>query len=250
MRKISFNKLISKIALAVLIMLTTSCETLNQASQILAQSGIADPTVTEIGLGLKQALEIGTNLSSDRLSTKNGYLGNLAIKIAFPEEAQKVEKTLRSLGLNQLTDNVITSINHAAEDAAQQAKPIFIAAIKEMSIADASNILLSGQTDAATQYFKRVTSTQLRQKFSPVIKNSLTKVGATRYWGDVVNKYNLIPFVTKVNPDLEAFVTQKAIDGLFVEIAKEELKIRANVGARTGGLLQKVFAFADRKKVN
>ena len=239
-----------KIALLSGILIITSCDTLNQATQILNQSGFGNPTSSEISLGLKQALEVGTSLSSDRLSTKDGYLGNLAIKILFPEEAQKAERTLRSLGFNTLADNVINSLNRAAEDAALEAKPIFITAIRQMTIADASNILLGRQNDAATQYFKRVTSDQLRIKFQPIVQNSLTKVGATRYWGDVVNTYNQVPFVTRINPDLEAFVTQKAIDGLFLEIAKEELKIRTNISARSGTLLQKVFGYADRNRAN
>jgi hypothetical protein len=239
-----------KVGIITSMLLFASCETLNQATQILNQSGFGNPTSSEINLGLKQALEVGTNLSSERLSSKDGYLGNLAVKILFPEEAQQVEKTLRSLGFNNLADNVITSLNRAAEDAAQQAKPIFVSAIQQMTITDASNILLSGQNDAATQYFKRVTSNQLRLKFQPIIQNSLSKVGATRYWGDVINTYNKVPFVSHINPDLEAYVTQKAIDGLFVEIAQEELKIRTNIGARSGTLLQKVFGYADRNKTN
>lgn len=234
------------IAVAVSIFFLTGCDTLNQAGQVLAQSGIGNPTPTEISLGLKQALEFGTTYSSERLSAKDGYFGNIAVKILFPEEAQKAERTLRSLGLNQLADNVILSINRAAEDAATEAKPIFISAIKQMTIADATNILLGRDDDAATQYFKRVTSEQLRAKFEPIIQNSLTKVGATRYWGDVINRYNRIPLVSKINPDLEAYVTQKAIEGLFIEIAKEELKIRDNLSARSTPLLKKVFGYADR----
>ena len=239
-----------KVACLTGVLLITSCDTLNQATQILNQSGFGNPTSSEINLGLKQALEVGTNLSSERLSAKDGYLGNLAIKILFPEEAQKAERTLRSLGFNTLADNVINSLNRAAEDAAQEAKPIFTSAIRQMTIADASNILLGRQDDAATQYFKRVTSDQLRIKFQPIIQNSLTKVGATRYWGDFANSYNKVPFVTRINPDLEAFVTQKAIDGLFMEIAKEELNIRKNISARSGTLLQKVFGYADRNRAN
>jgi ribosomal protein L30/L7E len=238
-------KAVKFIFLSIFILAATSCDTLNQASQILVQSGM-NPTQTEIVSGLKQALEVGTNSGSDQLSIKDGYFGNLAIKILFPEEAQKVEKTLRSLGLNSLADNVILSVNRAAEDAAKEAKPIFVAAIQKMTIADATNILLSGNKDAATQYFKRVTSEELRTKFQPVIQNSLSKVGATRYWSSAVTSYNKIPLVTHVNPDLEGYVTQKAIDGLFVEIAQEELKIRQSTAARSTALLQKVFGYADK----
>ncbi len=222
-----------------------SCETLNQTAQILTQTA-GNPTSTEIALGLKQALENGTSYSSERLSTQNGFLGNAAIKILFPPEAQKAERTLRSIGLNQLCDNVITSLNRAAEDAAREAKPIFISAIKQMTIADASNILLSGQKDAATQYFQRVTTQQLIEKFRPVIQSSLGKVGATRYWGDAVTRYNQIPLVNDINPDLTGYVTEMAIRGLFHEIAQEELRIRENISARNTSLLQKVFGYADR----
>jgi hypothetical protein len=200
-----------------------------------------------MGLGLKQALEFGTNYSAERLSAKDGYLGNLAIKILFPEEARKVENTLRAVGLNSLCNNVITSLNRAAEDAAMEAKPIFVSAIKQMSFQDVTNILL-GQEDAATLYFKRTTSIALVDKFRPIINASLSKVGATRYWGDVVNSYNRLPLVKPVNTDLAGYVTDKAINGLFMEIAKEELKIRQNLSSRSTSLLQKVFAYADRQK--
>ncbi|MXV49575.1 DUF4197 family protein [Pedobacter sp. HMF7647] len=225
----------------------SSCDTLNQASQVLAQT-TANPTTAEIASGLKQALEVGTTESSEKLSATDGFFGNMAIKILFPPEAQKIEKTLRSVGLNQLCDNVILSVNRAAEDAAKEAKPIFIDAIKQMTITDASNILLSGQQDAATQYFKRVTSSQLQAKFNPIIEASLSKTGATKYWSTAVTSYNKIPLTSKINPDLDAYVTQKAIDGLFHEIAGEELKIRTNFSARSTGLLQKVFGFADKNK--
>lgn len=240
-----------KYSLSILVLCTglllSSCETLNQTAKVLNQS-LGTPTSTEIALGLKQALEVGTNTSAERLNAKDGFLGNMAIKILFPPEAKKAENTLRSLGLNQLCDNVITSLNRAAENAAAEAKPIFISAIKQMTIADATNILLGKQNDAATQYFKRVTNAQLTEKFKPVIQSSLGKVGATKYWSDVVSRYNQIPLVTDINPDLTAYVTQKAIEGLFVQIAQEELNIRQNFSARSTSLLQKVFGYADRQR--
>ncbi|MBC8053633.1 MAG: DUF4197 domain-containing protein [Sphingobacteriaceae bacterium] len=225
----------------------SSCDTLNQTAQILGQN-LGNPTSAEIALGLKQALEFGTNYSSERLSSENGYFGNAAIKILFPPEALKAERTLRSLGLNKLADNVILSVNRAAEDAAREAKPIFINAIKQMTIADASNILLGRQTDAATQYFKRVTTTELMQKFRPVIQTSLGRVGATKYWSDAITAYNQIPLTADINPDLSSYVAQKAIEGLFLEIAQEELKIRQNISSRNTSLLQKVFGYADRNR--
>jgi hypothetical protein len=205
------------------------------------------PSTLEIASGIKQALEIGTSRGADLLSAKDGFMGNLAVKILFPPEAQKVEKTLRTLGMGKLADNVILSLNRAAEDAAKEAKPIFVSAIKQMTIADATNILLGSQ-DAATNYFKRVTTLQLMEKFKPVINTSLAKVGATKYWGDATGQYNKIPLVKPLNTDLSDYVAQKAIDGMFIQVAQEELKIRDNLGARSTSLLQKVFGYADKNK--
>ncbi|GMQ24436.1 DUF4197 domain-containing protein [Algoriphagus sp. oki45] len=229
--------------------LLTSCTSTAQIGKLLdkAEQLAGNPTTSEISSGLKEALEKGTGISVDRLSLENGYLGNLDVKILFPEEAKQAERTLRNLGFGSLCDEVITSVNRAAEDAAQEAKPIFTAAIKQMSFQDVQKILLGSQ-NAATQYFQKTTSDSLSTKFRPVIEKSLEKVNATKYWDDLVTQYNKVPLVKKMNPDLTAYVTQKAIDGLFVEIAKEELKIRQNVGARTSPLLQKVFGYADRQK--
>lgn len=225
----------------------------NILKQVTGKSGgttgtaTGTPSAVEIGMGIKEALEIGTSKGADLLSAKDGFLGNMAVKILFPPEAQKVEKTLRGLGMGKLADNVIVSLNRAAESAAKEAKPIFISAIKQMTITDATNILL-GSKDAATNYFKRVTTAQLMEKFKPVITQNLAKVGATRYWGDAAAQYNKIPLVKPVNTDLSDYVAQKAIDGMFIQVAQEELKIRDNLGARSSSLLQKVFGYADKKK--
>jgi len=208
---------------------------------------IIQPTTSDIGLGIKQALEIGTSHGADLLSAKDGFLGNTAVKILFPPEAQKVEKTLRAIGLGSLADNVVVSLNRAAEDAAKEAKPIFLSAIKQMTITDATNILLGSQ-NSATEYFKRVTTSQLMEKFSPVVTTSLSKVGATKYWTDASTRYNKIPLVKPVNTDLSNYVAQKAIDGMFIQVAQEELSIRNNLGARSTTLLQQVFGYADKKK--
>lgn len=205
------------------------------------------PTTSEMGFGIKEALEIGISRGTDLLSAKDGFLGNAAVKILFPPEAQKVERTLRSIGMGSLADNVILSLNRAAEDAAKEAKPIFVSAIKQMTITDVTNILL-GQQDAATNYFKRVTTSQLMEKFQPVITTSLNKVGAAKYWGDAAGQYNKIPLVKPVSTDLSSYVAQKAIDGMFIQVAQEELKIRGSLGARSTPLLQKVFGYADQKK--
>jgi hypothetical protein len=217
------------------------------ASKSTATSATGTPTTSEMGFGIKEALEIGISRGTDLLSAKDGFLGNAAVKILFPPEAQKVERTLRSIGMGSLADNVILSLNRAAEDAAKEAKPIFVSAIKQMTITDVTNILL-GQQDAATSYFKRVTTSQLMEKFQPVITTSLNKVGAAKYWGDAAGQYNKIPLVKPVSTDLSSYVAQKAIDGMFIQVAQEELKIRGSLGARSTPLLQKVFGYADQKK--
>lgn len=204
------------------------------------------PTSTEIGSALKQALEQSSVKSADKLSTIDGFFKNAAVKILLPPEAQKAERTLRSLGMGKLCDDAILSLNRAAEDAVVQAKPIFVSAIKKMTLKDVTNILL-GQKDAATQYFKLATTTDLTEKFQPVIQSSLNKVNATRYYTVLANSYNRVPFTRKINPDIANYATQKAIDGLFVEIAAQELSIRQNLGgARSTPLLKKVFDFADK----
>jgi hypothetical protein len=157
---------------------------------------------------------------------------------------RKAEKTLRSLGFSKLCDDVVLSLNRAAEGAAKEAKPIFIDAIKQMTLQDVSNILL-GKPDAATEYFKRTTTVQLSAKFKPVIQVSLDKAGATKYYTSAATTFNKVPFVKKINPDISDYVTQKAIDGLFLEIAQEELNIRQNLSARSTPLMKKVFSFAD-----
>lgn len=197
-------------------------------------------TNTEVVDGLKQALQVGTQNSAKKLSTINGYLGNPLVKILMPPEAAKVEDALRRVGMGDKVDQVITSMNRAAEDAANKAVPIFVNAITSMSIQDAMSIL-RGDKNAATNYLRSKTYATLTILFKPEIKNSLDKVNATRYWSDVFTNYNRIPFVEKINPDLTAYVTGKALDGLFITIGQEEANIRANPGARVTDLLKKVF---------
>jgi len=151
-----------------------------------------------------------------------------------------MESKLRTVGMGKKVDEFNESMNRAAEKAASEAKPIFISAIKDMTVKDAINIV-KGSDNAATMYLKNTTSPQLIDKFKPVIKSSLDNVNATKYWSDLITIYNKIPLVKKMNPDLTAYVTGKAIDGLFVMIAKEELKIRKDPMARTSELLKKVF---------
>lgn len=194
----------------------------------------------EVGKGLKEALNQGVKKGVTQLNKKDGYLKDVQIKIPMPDEAKNVESNLRSMGQGEKVDEAIESMNRAAEDAAAGAKDIFVAAIKGMTLTDAMNIL-KGEDNAATNYLNKATYAALSEKFKPVIKVSLDKVGATKHWQTVFGSYNKIPFVTKVNPNLEDYVTKKALNGLFIQVAKEELNIRKNPEARATDLLKKVF---------
>jgi hypothetical protein len=190
--------------------------------------------------GIKEALVKGTGESVALVSKLDGYFSNPEIKIPFPENARSIESKLRSIGLGSKVDEVILTLNRAAEDAAKSAQQIFVSAITGMNISDALQIV-RGNNNAATQYLARTTTPELKVKFSPVIKSSLDKVDATRLWAELITAYNQIPFVARQNPDLTGYVTDKAISGLFTMIAKEELKIRQNPVARTTELLKRVF---------
>ncbi|MBS1486756.1 MAG: DUF4197 domain-containing protein [Bacteroidetes bacterium] len=214
-------------------------QAMSDANQVL---GTSQPlTSTDVGNGLKEALVNGISKGTDLVSQIDGYFKNPEIKIPFPPDAKKVEDKLRALGLNDQVDRFILTLNRGAEDAAREAKPIFIEAIKSMTIDDAWKIL-KGPSDAATQYLQKTSTTQLKTKFSPVIQNSLNKVNAAKYYSDLVDTYNKIPFVEKVNPDLNTYATDLAIRGLFTLVAKEEKNIRQNPVARTTDLLKRVFS--------
>ena len=190
--------------------------------------------------GIKEALIQGTGKSIELVSVKDGYFGNPEIKIPFPPEADMIENKLRLIGLGGEVDKVVLSINRAAEDAADEIKPIFISAIKEMSVHDALDIV-NGNNHAATNYLQKKTTNDIFRKIRPLIEHSLEKVNATKYWNSVVTTYNAIPLVKKMNPDLSEYVTDKAIEGLFVMISKEEEKIRKDPLARTSDILEWVF---------
>lgn len=195
---------------------------------------------TDVSSGLKEALIQGITKGSNSASAKDGFFKNPLIKIPFPPEARKVETRLRQLGMDKQVDNFVLTLNRGAESAAKEAKPIFINAIKNMTIQDAWGIL-RGKPNAATNFLKNTTSAQLTTKFKPVMQNALKKSNATKYYGDLVNTYNRIPFVDKVNPDLDDYATNLAIKGLFTLIEKEESNIRKNPTARATDLLKKVF---------
>jgi len=213
---------------------------LKKATSIVDQSqtGLSSG---DIANGLKEALQKGAQTGTAKLSSPGGFLENAALKIIMPPEAQKIESTLRKLGFNQLMDDMIVSMNRAAEDACKTAIPIFTTAIKEMTITDGINIL-KGTDTSATAYLRTKTNTALAQSFSPIIKTSLDKVNATQYWEKIITTYNKVPLIgKKMNPDLVAYVTDKSLSGIYTEIASQEKEIRINPAARTTELLRKVF---------
>lgn len=217
-------------------------QTIGEVNKAMGGSSEKPLTTAEVGDGLKEALVNGVSKGADLVSLTDGYFKNPEIKIPFPPEVQRVEKTLRDIGLGSEVDKFVMTLNRGAEDAAKQAKPIFVSAIKSMTIQDAWAIL-KGEDNAATEYLRRTTSTQLKDAFKPVIQSSLNKVNATKYYSDLVTRYNKIPLVEKVNPNLDDYATDKAIQGLFVMIAKEEKNIRKDPIARTTELLKRVFGY-------
>jgi Protein of unknown function (DUF4197) len=197
----------------------------------------------DVVAGLKEALQKGTEKSTQQLSSVNGFLQNVAVKILLPPEAQKAEQTLRNAGLGKLADDAINSMNHAAEDAAKSAAPIFLNAIQQMTIQDGWGIL-KGSDTSATHYLKDKTTDPLTTAFKPVIEQSLQKVNATKYWADFASAYNKLNLFgnNKLDTDLSSYVTAKALNGIFYEIGQQEIQIRKDPAARTTDLLKKVFA--------
>jgi hypothetical protein len=229
-------KTILFISLLSILVVLPSCDTLKQLA--------TEPTTAEISQALKQALEFGIREGADKLSTRDGYFKS-EFKILLPPEARSVTDKLKFIpGFSDVENIILEKLNRAAEDAAKSATPIFVNAIKEMTFEDAFNILM-GQNDAATQYLNTKTYDPLYNEFQPVIVTSLNKFNAIEYWADAVKAYNKIPLVEKVNPNLDEYVTDQALEGLFSMVAKKELQIRTDISSRTTELLKKVFAKQD-----
>lgn len=220
-----------------------SCAELQEVVNQLPQSGGVLRN-TDIASGLRQALDKGIEKQVSKLTLKDGYYKNELVKIILPEELQKVDKALRTVGLGNLADEGIKAMNRAAEDAVNEATPIFVNAVKDITFNDAKSILL-GENDAATQYLITKTKTELYNKFNPVINTSFSKVGADQIWSNLITRYNNLPLTSDVNPDLTDYVTNKALDGVFIMIAVEENEIRNKVSSRTTDLLRRVFALQD-----
>jgi len=241
------KKSILSLSFLLFSILFMSCTELQQiASQIptdTSTGGISGVSSMKIADGLKQALEIGVKDGVQKLSQKDGFFGNSMTKILLPEELQKVDKTLRSIGLGSLADDGLKLLNRAAEDAVTQATPIFTNAITSITFNDAKGILLGGD-NAATTYLQNKTQAQLFTAFKPKVENSLGKVGADRIWQQIITKYNT--FTGKnVTTDLNSYVTQEAIKGVFKMVEQKESGIRNNIGLRTTPLLQEVFGLQD-----
>lgn len=232
-----------KVALIIGITLFVSCTELQQVVNQLP-TGTTTLGNEEIGSGLRQALENGISKQVSRLTKTDGFFKNDLVKILLPEELRKVDKTLRDIGLDNLADEGLKVLNRAAEDAVAEATPIFVNAVKEITFTDAKAILL-GEDNAATTFLENKTTSELYDKFNPVIKSSFEKVGADKIWASLISKYNAIPLTSNVNPDLTDYVTQEALKGVFTMIAVEEKEIRTKSSSRTTELLKKVFAIQD-----
>jgi len=237
--------MIKKVLVLALVFQFMSCDSLQHVVNNLptdSSSGILSQA--QIGNGLKEALNNGIANQVSKLTATDGFYGNSLVKILLPEELQKVDSGLRKVGLGKLADEGLKVLNTAAGDAVKTATPIFVDAVKGITFTDAKNILL-GEQNAATTYLQGRTNTALYSQFNPVIKNSFNKVGADKVWTNIISKYNSIPFINKVNPDLTDYVTNQALKGVFTMIGVEEKGIREKVGLRSSTLLQKVFALQD-----
>jgi len=230
-----------KIILVFSVLLFSSCAELQTIAENYPQTGVSN---TEIASGLRQALDMGIEKQVTKLTEENGFYNNELVRITLPPELQKVDKTLRDVGLDALADEGLKVLNRAAEEAVKEATPIFVNAVQEITFNDARNILL-GQENAATLYLTGKTKEPLYSKFNPVVTNSLEKVGATQVWSNIISRYNSLPLTSNVNPDLADYVTNQALEGVYTMIAIEEKEIREKVSARTTNLLQRVFALQD-----
>lgn len=229
------------IAVIAVLFLSGCAELQSVVNNLPNQVGVDNTTIAS---GLRQALDFGIDKQVTKLTQEDGYYGNQLVKILLPEELQKVDNTLRSVGLGSLADEGLKVLNRAAEDAVSTATPIFVDAVKQITFNDAKNILL-GSDNSATQYLENKTNAALYAKFNPIIEQSFNKVGADKIWSNLITKYNALPLTNDVNPDLTDYVTNQALKGVYTMIAVEEKDIRTNTAARTTTLLQKVFALQD-----
>jgi hypothetical protein len=239
------------ILMGMLIPFLAQAQTKTSIKNLVSKVSNANPATTtsnaNIGAALKEALNKGVSNQVSKLTAMDGFLKNDAVKILLPAELQKVDNTLRQIGMGTLADEGIKVLNRAAETAVKESTPIFTKAISSITIADAKSILMGNQ-DAATAYLQKTTQTDLYAKFSPSVQASLSKVGADVVWSKIIAKYNAIPLISKVNPDLKGYVTDKTLEGVFKMISVEEKNIRTQPVFRTTSLLKSVFALQDGTK--
>lgn len=233
-----------KLILILTIFSLDTCAEMQPLLNQFPQQGVLSNT--DIANGLKESLNKGIEKQVTKLTQTDGFFKNELVKIMMPKELQSVDRGLRNIGLSGLVDDGIRILNRAAEDAVKEATPLFVDAVKQLTFNDARAILM-GDSNAATRYLQHTTSETLYAKFNPVIQNSFRKVGADQVWNNLISRYNQIPFVQKVNPDLTDYTTLKAMDGVFTMIEVEEQHIRGNINARSTELLRSVFAVQDKK---
>lgn len=209
-------------------------------------TGTKSITSLDIATGLREALTKGVTEQVSKLTKIDGFYKNEAVKILMPDELARVDRTLRKMGMGSLADDGIKALNRAAEDAVKEATPIFVSAIKNITINDAKSILM-GADNAATTYLQTSSTATLYAKLSPIVQTSIGKVGADVIWASIIKKYNTLPLVAKINPDINDYVTNKALEGVFKMITVEEKNIRGNLNSRTTEILKKIFALQDKK---
>ncbi|MBS3737855.1 MAG: DUF4197 domain-containing protein [Psychroflexus sp.] len=232
-----------KLVVLISIFSAVSCAELQSVAETVLEEN-AEITESQIGSALKEALLNGVEHQVTKLTSQDGFYNNEMVKILLPEELQKVDNTLRKIGLGDLADEGLKLMNDAASDAVKEATPIFVNAVKDMTFQDAKQILM-GDSQAATQYLEQKTTDELYKKFYPQVEQSLGKVGANQIWTTAINKYNTLPLTEDVEPNLSEYVTQQALEGVFTMIAVEETKIRNDINARTSDLLKRVFRLQD-----
>jgi hypothetical protein len=231
-----------KLSIFLLVFPLVSCAQLQQVVKNLPQ--VQQTPTVDIASGLREALTTGIDKQVSKLTQKDGFFKNELVRIGLPEDLRKVDKALRKIGLSSLADEGLKALNRAAENAVNEATPVFISAVKDIKFDDAKTILL-GNNSAATEYLTTKTETALYQKFNPVIKQLFSRVGADKIWANLINKYNTIPFTKSVNADLTDYVTTEALKGVYKMIAIEEEEIRTKLSSRTTTLLQQVFKLQD-----
>ena len=232
----------NRVLFFVIVLISSSCAELQGVLEQFPQS--KEPNNAVMASGLREALSLGIDRQVQKLTKKNGFFQNELVKILLPDELKKVDKALRNIGLGKVADEGLKVINRAAEDAVKEATPIFVSAIKNITINDAKSILLGGD-NAATDYLKQQTRPALLEKFRPVIESSLSKVGADKIWNNLTQRYNNLPFTSAVTTDLSAYVTDETLKGVYKAIGVEERNIRKNINSRTTALLRQVFAIQD-----